>query len=134
MAKGAILCFEKGGADHRLPAACLSLARVLLPDKDSLREWKVYYEKGLGYAIAYRDTARLVEAMDQKVMYLRLYTKDFAEAAVPKIGNRRTVLSGVIGHFRTVSVNVERIICCPDWNRPWINGERRRNTCRRNAV
>ena len=77
----AVACFEKGETYGRLPSAYLSLARVLLPDKDSLQVWENYYAKGLEYAIACKDTARLVEAMDQKATYLRLYKEDYAEAA-----------------------------------------------------
>lgn len=80
--RSAVRYFEKGGASGRLPAAYLSLSRVMLPYKDSLPVWERYYRKGLGYAAACKDTLRLVEAADQKATYLRLYKGDYEEAVM----------------------------------------------------
>ena len=76
----AIECFEKGQVSRRLAPAYLTLARVLLPYRDSVLSWNDAYIKGMEYARETDNLSCIIEGMNQKARYLQLIEKDYSGA------------------------------------------------------
>lgn len=76
----AIECFEKGQVTRRLAPAYLTLARVLLPYRDSVCSWNDAYVKGMEYARETDNVSCIIEGMNQKARYLQIIDKDYSGA------------------------------------------------------